>query len=542
MAGGIIQLAAYGVQDLYLTGDPQITFFKAVHRRHTNFAIESVPQYFSSRADFGSSTSCTITRAGDLASRVFVYVEIPSIPRFTDPLTSLDDTHRLTAWARHLGFALIQEASIEIGGRRIDKQYGEWLYIWSQLSQTSPEAINKLTGNTPALTLLTNGKPGYQLCIPLQFWFCRHTGLAIPLVALAASDVKITISFRPLTDCIITAPTHSISILEDAVPFEQGDYIEQTIKGQTIRGYVIDYDYINKRLYYNKLGGVSASKQAFKAYQTDDTHAYPVRGSTLSASLTVPGALYPLSLAPLQPLHLDLHIDTVSNRPYRIYKTGSNAYATPQPNTIEVIEARSLPLLQLTNAYLLVDYIYLDAEERKKFSTVNHEYLIEQLQLITASGLTSPNAKINLTFNHPCKALYWTAQLEHDTGPNSLNEWFKYTTSSPGSTSSLTLAARLSLNGRDRFSTRTYEYFNWYQPYVHHARGPALGINMYSFSLYPSNLQPSAALNMTLIDQASLLLKLSPSISTTNTARVRVYALSYNILRVACSMGGVAFA
>lgn len=529
MAGGIIQLAAYGVQDLYLTGDPQITFFKAVHRRHTNFAIESVPQYFSSKADFGSSNSCTITRVGDLASRVFVYVEVPSIPKFIDPLTGLEDAHKLTAWARHLGFVLIQEASIEIGGRLIDKQYGEWLYIWSQLSQTSPEAINKLTGNLPALTSLTNGKPGYQLCIPLQFWFCRHTGLAIPLVALAATDVKITISFRQLADCIITAPTHSITILEDTAPFEQGDYIEQTINGQTIKGYVIDYDYINKRLYYNKLGGVSASKQAFKAYQTDDV--YPV-----------PGALYPHSLAPsaLQPLHLDLHVNTVANKPYRIYKTGSNTFVTPQPNAIEVIEPKPMLSLQLTNAYLLVDYIYLDAEERRKFSTVNHEYLIEQLQLITASGLTSPNAKINLTFNHPCKALYWTAQLEHNTGPHSLNEWFKYTTSDASST--LTLEARLTLNGRDRLSTRTYEYFNWYQPYVHHKRGPALGINMFAFSLYPDSFQPSAALNMTLIDQASLLLKLSPVISSTNTARVKVYALSYNILRVVCSMGGVAFA
>src|SRR6056297_1465172 len=117
MAGGIIQLVAYGIQDVYLTGDPQITFFKIIYRRHTNFATESVRQNFSTKADFGEKVTCTLGRVGDLAGKTYLYVNIPAIPPFVDPCTDLEDNIKKIAWVRNLGFALIKEITLEIGGR-----------------------------------------------------------------------------------------------------------------------------------------------------------------------------------------------------------------------------------------------------------------------------------------------------------------------------------------------------------------------------------------------------------------------------------------
>src|SRR5580765_2421856 len=121
MAGGLIQLVAYGVQDLYLTGDPQITYFKILYRRHSNFSVESIVQNFSSPANFGETVSCTLSRAGDLIGETFLYVEIPAIPKFINQTTGEEDETKQIAWVHNLGYALIQEIFIEIGGKLIDK-------------------------------------------------------------------------------------------------------------------------------------------------------------------------------------------------------------------------------------------------------------------------------------------------------------------------------------------------------------------------------------------------------------------------------------
>src|SRR5579872_823082 len=266
MPGGLIQLVAYGVQDLYLTGDPQITFFKILYRRHTNFSVESVIQNFSETADFGQTVSCTLSRAGDLVEKVFLYVQLPSIPIFLNSDGSVNQIKKL-AWVHSLGNSLIQEISVDIGGKLIDRQYGEWLYIWSQVANRQNRGYAKMTGDVPILTEFSNGKPGYELFIPLGFWFCRNTGMSLPLIALASSDVKINIQFRKFANCIRIGPTHSMEILEDVVPFNAGDYIQQTINGQTIYGYFMSYDYLQKQLYYIKIQNQNASNPSFVSLQ-----------------------------------------------------------------------------------------------------------------------------------------------------------------------------------------------------------------------------------------------------------------------------------
>jgi len=204
MAGGLMQLVAYGAQDVFLTGTPEITFWKVSYRRHTNFAMESIEQTFSGQADFGRRVTCTISRNGDLAYRTYLQVTLPEI---NQNVASGDVYAR---WLDFVGEQLIAQVEIEVGGQRIDRQYGDWMHIWNQLTLSKEQQAGyyKMIGNTTHLTYITDpafasvagpcastsapsqvcaprdALPETTLYVPLQFWYCRNPGLALPLIAL----------------------------------------------------------------------------------------------------------------------------------------------------------------------------------------------------------------------------------------------------------------------------------------------------------------------------------------------------------------------
>jgi len=186
MGGGLLQLVAYGAQDVYLTGNPQITFFKAFYRRHTNFAIESIEQTFSGTPGYGQRVTSTISRNGDLINRVYLTVDLSG---------ATGDT-----LCKFYGLRLINYVEIEIGGQKIDKHYSHWMYIWNELSLP----LSKRSGYYNMIGA-TGGVPGTdmesQLYIPLEFWFCRNVGLALPLISLQYHEVKININFETSDKC-----------------------------------------------------------------------------------------------------------------------------------------------------------------------------------------------------------------------------------------------------------------------------------------------------------------------------------------------------
>ena len=182
-------------QDIYLTGNPQITFFKVVYRRHTNFAIESIEQTFNGAADFGKKVTVTVSRNGDLITRVYLQVDIPKVE--AEPNT-------LCAWTRNLGHIMIRQVEVEIGGQRIDRQFGEWLTIWAELTLQPGHVVGygEMIGNTSDMFTFSDELPAKRLYIPLQFWFNRNPGLALPLIALQYHEVKINLEFRPLSELL----------------------------------------------------------------------------------------------------------------------------------------------------------------------------------------------------------------------------------------------------------------------------------------------------------------------------------------------------
>ena len=459
--GGLMQLVAYGAQDIYLTGNPQITFFKVVYRRHTNFAMEAIEQTFNGTANFGKRVTCTISRNGDLIHRIYLQATLPKVQ-----LASTDGSGAQFRWLNYVGHNLISYVELEIGGQRIDRHYGDWLQIWNELTQEAgkqagyaemvgnvPELVNVLVqggetcddacagGEPNTLAEVANCAPEYTLYIPLQFWFCRNPGLALPLIALQYHEVKINLEMNE-------------------IKYLCWDYVTGTAASHAIRDRVSGF------------GLVSAS--------------------------------------------------------------------------------------------LYVDYIYLDTDERRRFAQVSHEYLIEQLQYTGAESVTSSNNKIKLNFNHPTKELVWVVQRDSYVAcddvtpaawkgqqPFNFSDWWDRSVLDSGY--SLTrveglagnnpvVTAKIQLNGHDRFSEREGKYFNLVQPFQHHTNIPAVGINVYSFALKPEDHQPSGSCNFSRIDNATLLLTLTNNtVSSTNTAKVHVYAVNYNVLRIMSGMGGLAY-
>lgn len=188
MGGGLLRISTYGAQDVYLTGNPEITFFKAVYKRYTHFSMETLEQQFFGAVGFGKSDlASTISKNGDLVSSMILKVDLPELP---DGVTYVDS----------LGHALIDRVRINIGGDPIDEHHGRWLDVWDELTQTEQhragydEMISKVHG-TGGLT-----KDARTLYIPLQFWFNRHPGLSLPLIALQYHDVKVIFSFKDIDD------------------------------------------------------------------------------------------------------------------------------------------------------------------------------------------------------------------------------------------------------------------------------------------------------------------------------------------------------
>ena len=177
MGGGLFQLVSSGTQDKYLTGNPQITFFKSVYRRHTNFSIECIQQEIT--GDISTSTTESIGKVliskgnGDLLNKVYVSCEQTSVGVNGDKL--------------------IKQAELIIGGALIDKHTTEWMQVWNELSLPESKAAGyKYMSGGYNDTLSTKGNTDQStIIVPLLFWFCRYPGLSIPLLALQYHDVEI---------------------------------------------------------------------------------------------------------------------------------------------------------------------------------------------------------------------------------------------------------------------------------------------------------------------------------------------------------------
>ena len=493
MGGGLIQLVTQGYEDLYLTTDPEITFFKRIYKRHTNFSLELIPQLFNTVPDFGKRITCNLSKNADLLSNIYLYIELPDVPKLYDDDNVLSTTDSF-AWCKKIGYSIINYIELEIGGQLIDKHYGDWLNIWNELTETSlRNSINIMSGNIEKNNNFTNGKKNCKLYIPLKFWFCRHKGLALPLIALHFSDIKIHVEFNELENVLIPSPTHYIEIDDDTVHFEKNDIITQTFGNTKIQAIFSKYDYTTKRLYYNKYNESLQSYSSSSSYTKDS---------------------------------------------YKIYNT-TGYFVQPKDDVAEVNYNISYPYISLVNSYFLVNYIFLDNLEREKFAKSKHEYLIDFIQYSGEKTIYNSHQKIKLGFSHPCKELVWVAQIKKITS-GFIKDKYNYTNNIKDGIS-LIKNSRILLNGQERSSNRNYIYYNYINPYKYHSNNPDNGINLYSFSSDPEDKQPKGSCNFSKIDDIVLELTVDKEINYNNPGVIRVYNCAYNIFRIINGLGGLAF-
>ena len=424
MAGGLMQLVAYGAQDVYLTGSPKVTFFQAVYKRHTNFAMENIEQVVNGSSGNGARLSVTVARNGDLIGEM--YLEMTATTGLA-ALSTLVGTATSVEWVAERAVA---DVELTIGGQRIDKHYQKGWRLYSELY---------LSGDKKAqyAKMATTGTVGGKVYLPLMFFFNRNPGLYLPLIALQYHEVRLDITL-------------------------------------------------------------------------------------------------------------------------------SSVYATYfSTNSVKVWG----------------NYCYLDTEERRRFAQKGHEYLIEQVQHTGVDTVTAGTGKqVRLSYNHPIKELVWCFSA---TGSAATGSDMWCTTSANGAslfpvldTTAVTgqgldgLAApafktgtiaavqeelatlsgvahggpmeafKLILNGQDRFKEQDGKYFNQVQPFYHHSGNPYAGIYSYSFALKPEEHQPTGTCNFSRIDNAQVEIKQKANSQNNN---LHMFAVNYNVLRIASGMGGLAF-
>ncbi len=204
-----MQLVAYGAQDIYLTGNPMITYFKVVYRRHTNFAMESIQQTFNGTAAFNNRVTALISRNGDLVSGMMMEIVLPNL---AETVNAAEDAR----YYHDVGHHLLKQVEIEIGGQLIDRHYGDWFEIWAQLTVPASKELGyrwmigqdlrAANSDDGALQKEGTGVVGRKIYVPLQFWFCRNIGLALPLIALQYHEVKVNIQFAAQGDVLVGTP------------------------------------------------------------------------------------------------------------------------------------------------------------------------------------------------------------------------------------------------------------------------------------------------------------------------------------------------
>ncbi len=199
MGGGLLQLVAFGAQDAYISGNPHITFWKVLYKRHTNFAIEAFRVNFTGAPMYGQRVVAVVNRNADLIWKTYVEITLPD--------TSFGagvDINWSSGAQRRLGYLMLKQIEVEIGGQIIDRHYGEWLYLWETLTtdfDTSTKLDNMVGGQySGAPSTITTadacgGRPKV-LYVPLQFWFNRNPGLALPLIALQYHEVRFNITLE----------------------------------------------------------------------------------------------------------------------------------------------------------------------------------------------------------------------------------------------------------------------------------------------------------------------------------------------------------
>ena len=601
MAGGLVQIAVYGTQDIFLTGTPQITFFKLVYRRHTNFAIEPIPQYFIGDANFGQEMTSIIDKIGDLMSKIYLEIEIPKV----------DLLKNSTHWKKNY-----QEAKNDYEG--IQKYYkivndylavntdiARKIFILLKTNNISLDDIQKTMNNGNFINNLVSHRIQLQTYISnndIDIDNTKHINSFNTVQQINRIDVHLVFN-----SVIKNFNNQKINNLPEELEFikkqELIRIIEKTLYHEMYDFYINIYHiYVSKQKIYQsfldgtyteryqfawveelghaiidkieiKIGGQVIDKHTgdwlilfnkifIHEYQIDNYYKMigNVKELTIfddtvknSYKLIIPFQFwfcrnYGLSIPLVALRYHDITINVLLKELSKV------CYIEDNQNLPDMANIQSQYNINIINAKLYVDYIFLDSDERRRFAQSTHEYLIETVQYNEFDDIISKQHNAHLNFSHPTKFIIWFVQPKHYrenlTGRNKC-QWNNFGTN-PDKTGYTLKSAHLRLNSCDRTDPNTnIKFYNYVQPYLYFQHSPTDGFNVYSFALNPMEHQPSASINLSRIDDFGLMISFTNefmelvkngSINDNESGiYLGVYTISYNILRFMSGMTGVAF-
>ena len=501
MGGGLMQLVAYGAQDIYLTGNPQITFFKVVYRRHTNFSMECIQQTFNGQWGLGASNvTATISRNGDLISNMHLDISIQP--------GALQINTAYANWTNSVGHAIIDNVELEIGGQMIDKHYGHWLDVWRELTDHDDNEVDMVghmlaprttyitkraqIGNVNQVYGATNNTlnscivPSCQLYVPLKFWFNRHAGLALPLIALQYHEVKVKIATRALVNLTVAGSSAALGFAASA---RAASAVATTAVAPTANLWV-DYIYLD-----------TDERRRF----AQQSHEYLIEQVQWERNALTQGGASNVRLNLNHPVK-ELIWTVQDNRTFFPAGVGARDAASndfADLNTVGgVLNGAGGPcsfgINNAANTRVIQgnDYFNYNVFETNAGGVGN-------------AGPFAPASNIEYIGNVQTVEGFGTAQLK--------------------------------LNGHDRFPSKKASYFRTVTASQAGHRQPRKNVYVYSFALKPEEHQPSGTCNFSRIDNAQLALTNCAGTAAGSAVSINVYAINYNVLRIMSGMGGLAY-
>jgi hypothetical protein len=478
MGGGLMQLVAYGAQDIYLTGNPQITFFKVVYRRHTNFSMETIEQTINGSQVASGTGTVTISRNGDLVHKVYV-------------------TCAGASAAAAGGNTIIDNVELEIGGQRIDKQTTQWNQIWADLSTPESKAAGYQCMTGGCSNALTYGVG--QIQVPLNFWFCRNPGLALPLIALQYHEVKLKCVWGATVGTRLVVCDYIYLDTDERRRFAQvsHEYLIEQIQEQSADGtgsFKLNFNHPVKELVWtsdaaNTYATAQLKLNGHDRFSAQQEEYFQLR-QPMDYHTAVPGQNIVLSDRPqfINPITLPVitHHNTVTTTACSI---GSEA--TPGgPETVITF----------------------------KEATANIPIIGDVLNIALGSEHTADSAGF---VDHPT--------LQVVTANNGATD--PVITISPGILATAIPAGFTELDGLAIMIVARA------QDPVSRTGSLTKKVNVYSFALKPEEHQPSGTCNFSRIDTARLNIGTSTGMDADDT----IYAVNYNVLRIMSGMGGLAY-
>lgn len=532
--------------------------------------MECIEQTMTGNPDFGRRVSVTVLRNGDLATKLYLKVTV-------DAVISSTFTGKF-AWVRRLGHALVNNIEVEIGGSQIDKHYGTWMDIWYELTHTYEQerGYKEMIGDVSDLTELKTKRADntftdqFTMFIPLQFWFCRNPGLALPLIALQYHEVRLNIEFNVAAHMAVYTSgfdtrlltMHEATLLVDYVyldteerrrfaqvgheylieqlQFTGSESVPTSTSGSTSMKTKLQFNHPTKELIWAIQGGNFTTGETFLAY----THLDDWTSALDDAAFNIATGMFVVATTDPAPGFTEL-VTAGGDFPTSTYVSATHTISVDVSGAISSgynLYLRKNVLSTSTLAYGLGDKIDIVA--------ITYDAAGTDIASIKVLAHTLSIRDISIPISS------WTDnRFNTVSGVNPLDviiyQWYNFGVLLDG-TGNPVSTALIQLNGHDRFDTREGPYFNYVQPYQHHTRTPADGINVYSFALHPEQHQPSGTANLSRIDSTMLnLTLLDPTIASAPTGapslnffnsytNLFVYAFNYNVLRIMSGMGGLA--